>query len=93
MANNPDGQLNRKEFIKLYSSLRYESPELLDEISELIFKAFDADKSGKKGYFICLCKKTSFNISYINSKGTISFSEFLIAYGLTSENNLKYILF
>ena len=46
MAGNPDGQLDRKEFAKLYSSLRYESPELLDEITEFIFKAFDADKSG-----------------------------------------------
>ena len=46
MVGNPDGQLDRKEFVKLYSSLRYESPELLDEITEFIFKAFDADKSG-----------------------------------------------
>jgi Ca2+-binding EF-hand superfamily protein len=66
MAGNPDGELDRKEFSKLYCSLRYESPELLDEITEFIFKAFDANKSG-----------------------TISFSEFLIGYSLTSKGDLK----
>lgn len=46
MKNNPDAQLTKKEFVKLYTSLRYESTELLDEITEFIFLAFDADKNG-----------------------------------------------
>jgi Ca2+-binding EF-hand superfamily protein len=45
-ANNPDGKLDRKEFIRLYDELRAEPPELLDEISEFVFKAFDSDKNG-----------------------------------------------
>lgn len=46
MANNPDGKLDRQEFVRLYSKLRPESPELLDEISIFIFRAFDEDNNG-----------------------------------------------
>jgi Ca2+-binding EF-hand superfamily protein len=46
MANNPDGKLDRKEFVAFYSKLRPESPEDLNEISEFIFRAFDNDKNG-----------------------------------------------
>jgi hypothetical protein len=45
-TNNPDGRLDRKEFVNLYISLRPESPERLDEISEFVFRAFDTDKNG-----------------------------------------------
>lgn len=46
MNNNPDGQLDRKEFVRLYSEIRPEAPEYLDEISEFVFRVFDVDKSG-----------------------------------------------
>jgi Ca2+-binding EF-hand superfamily protein len=40
-ANNPDGKLDKDEFVRLYTSLRPEKPERLDEISVQIFRAFD----------------------------------------------------
>lgn len=46
MANNPDGKLDRKEFVVLYSKLRPESPDQLDEISGFVFRAFDSDRNG-----------------------------------------------
>ncbi|CAF0713655.1 unnamed protein product [Brachionus calyciflorus] len=46
MANNPDAKLDRKEFVRLYDLLRPEPPELMDEISEFVFRAFDSDKNG-----------------------------------------------
>ena len=46
MANNPDGKLDKNEFIRLYDKLRPEAPELLDEISIYIFRAFDSDHNG-----------------------------------------------
>lgn len=46
MRNNPNAQLDKNEFIKLYSSLRPENPENLDEISAFIFRAFDTDHNG-----------------------------------------------
>ena len=46
MANNPDGQLDRKEFVRLYDELRPESMDRLDEISQYVFRAFDKDNSG-----------------------------------------------
>ena len=45
-SNNPDGQLNKNEFFVLYSKLRPEPKEYLDEISNYIFNAFDKDKNG-----------------------------------------------
>ena len=45
-ANNPDGKLDKNEFIRLYDKLRPEPPELLDEISTYIFRAFDSDHNG-----------------------------------------------
>ena len=44
--NNPDGKLDKQEFIRLYDKLRPEPPELLDEISVFIFRSFDADHNG-----------------------------------------------
>ena len=44
--NNPDSKLDRAEFIRLYSTLRPESNDQLDEISHFIFNAFDSDKNG-----------------------------------------------
>lgn len=46
MANNPDGKLDKREFVRLYANLRPEPTELLDEISESIFRAFDVDGNG-----------------------------------------------
>lgn len=44
--NNPDGLLDKKEFIRLYGELRPEQPELLDEISIYVFRCFDSDHNG-----------------------------------------------
>ena len=46
MDNNADGKLDKQEFVRLYSKLRPEPPELLDEISIFIFRAFDDDNNG-----------------------------------------------
>ena len=46
MANNPDGKLDKNEFIRLYDKLRAEPPELLDEISTFVFRTFDKDLNG-----------------------------------------------
>ena len=43
---NPDNKLDRQEFIRLYSELRYEPADKLDEISHFIFNTFDQDKNG-----------------------------------------------
>ena len=45
-ANNPDGKLDKNEFIRLYDKLRPEPPELLDEISNYVFRCFDSDRNG-----------------------------------------------
>ena len=45
-ANNPDGKLDKQEFIRLYDKLRPEPPELLDEISNYVFRCFDSDRNG-----------------------------------------------
>ncbi len=45
--NNRDLKLNKSEFAQLYMQLRPEAPETLDEISQFIFDAFDADKNGQ----------------------------------------------
>jgi len=47
IENNPDGQLDRQEFVRLYDKLRSEPPQLLDEISVQIFNCFDKDRNGK----------------------------------------------
>jgi Ca2+-binding EF-hand superfamily protein len=46
MANNPDGRLDRAEFVRLYDELRSESKEALDEISDFVFRVFDTDRNG-----------------------------------------------
>ena len=45
MANNPDGQLNKTEFVLLYQKLIAEPYESLDNISKNVFKTFDKGKS------------------------------------------------
>ena len=47
MANNPDGQLDRQEFIRLYAKFRSEPLDRIDEISQYVFRAFDADNNGQ----------------------------------------------
>ncbi|RNA09350.1 Neuronal calcium sensor 2 [Brachionus plicatilis] len=44
--NTPNGQLDRQEFVRFYSKLRAEPPELLEKISNFVFKAFDEDNNG-----------------------------------------------
>ena len=46
-SNNPDGQLNKAEFTKLYTELRPEPVERIDEIAQYVFGAFDADNNGQ----------------------------------------------
>lgn len=50
--NNPDGKLDKDEFVKLYSKLRPEPDEMLDEINRYVFKAFDTDKNGNQHLII-----------------------------------------
>jgi Ca2+-binding EF-hand superfamily protein len=45
-AKNPDDKLDKNGFIRLYSKLRPESRELLDEISNYAFRTFDPDNKG-----------------------------------------------
>ena len=45
-ANNPDGVLDKKEFVTLYASLRTEPLERIDEIALHVFNAFDSDNNG-----------------------------------------------
>jgi hypothetical protein len=42
MSNNPDAKLDKKEFVQLYTQLRPENDQNLDEISEFVFRAFDS---------------------------------------------------
>ncbi len=44
--NNPDGVLDKREFTRLYIELRPEPAELIDEIAQYVFGAFDADNNG-----------------------------------------------
>ena len=46
ITNNPDGKLDKKEFLRLYDELRPESADILDEISNYVFEAFDKDNNG-----------------------------------------------
>ena len=46
MANNPDGKLDKREFVAFYSKIRAEPVERVHEICEFVFKAFDTDKNG-----------------------------------------------
>ncbi|RNA31687.1 Neuronal calcium sensor 2 [Brachionus plicatilis] len=46
IVNNPDGKLDRKEFIQLYTKLRPEPAETLEKISNFVFRAFDLDQNG-----------------------------------------------
>jgi Ca2+-binding EF-hand superfamily protein len=39
-------QLDKREFVELYSKLRSESPELLKKISDFVFHAFNKDQNG-----------------------------------------------
>ena len=45
-AKNGDGKLDKEEFVRLYTELRPEPQERMDQISKLIFKGFDADNNG-----------------------------------------------
>ena len=38
-----NGKLNKDEFILLYNQVRFEDPERLKKISEIVYKAFDID--------------------------------------------------
>ena len=44
--NNPDAKLDRNEFVRLYQELRPEPSDILDEISEHVFRCFDTDNNG-----------------------------------------------
>ena len=44
--NNPDGVLDKKEFVQLYEQLRSEPRDKIDEIAVHIFDAFDQDTNG-----------------------------------------------
>jgi hypothetical protein len=44
MDNNPNGELNKHDFIRLYCSLRPEPNEVIFKISSHVFDAFDFGK-------------------------------------------------
>ena len=48
--NNPDGVLDKKEFVTLYDQLRSEPLDIIDEIAVHIFNAFDTDNNGTIGF-------------------------------------------
>lgn len=89
MASNPDGQLNRFEFVRLYNRLRTEPPERLDEISQHVFRAFDGDHNGyiTFGEFL-----VSFNQIYKNKFLTILNQFIKSAYALTSRGDVRHKL-
>ena len=37
-SNNPDGRMDRAEFMKLYPTLRKKPPQNLDEITNMVFR-------------------------------------------------------
>ena len=41
MNNNPDGKLDKVQFVQLYSTLRPEGQNKLEHISQFVFNAFD----------------------------------------------------
>ena len=54
MANNPDGRLDRNEFRRLYAEIRPEPSQLLDEISDFVFRAFDTDRNGNEPFVVAM---------------------------------------
>lgn len=66
--NNPDGKLDKNEFVRLYRDIRPETPQNIEAISSYVFKCFDTDHNGfisfneflmayaltTKGYFILI---------------------------------------
>ena len=74
-ANNSDGKLNQNEFIELYCKLRPEPEEVLNKISEFVFRAFDNDKNGK----ILTTPLTDKILIFFSLLGFISFHEFLVS--------------
>jgi Ca2+-binding EF-hand superfamily protein len=84
MKNNPDGQLDRKEFVRLYTEIRPEAPERLDEISEFVFKVFDADKSGSIDF-------NEFLVAYaLTSRGDLK-KKLEYAFALYDSDNNGYL--
>ena len=46
LNNNEDGKLSKSDFANLYSKIREEPADKLNEISNYVFDLFDKDKSG-----------------------------------------------
>ena len=44
--NNPDGMLDKNEFVRLYRDIRPETPQNIEAISSYVFKCFDTDHNG-----------------------------------------------
>jgi len=77
-SNNTD-RMNKRQFQKYYTKLK--KNRNLEQITDHIFRAFDTDHSGKFRRF-CFC---FFNFKHFLLKGTIDFSEFLLAYIATTD--------
>lgn len=79
MANNPDGQLDKREFARLYDELRPESPDKIDEIAGHVFRAFDGDNNGSIsfGEFLVNIYRVGHNCSIISHfpKGRLYFNK------------------
>ena len=71
-----NGELDKKQFFKMYSSMRHEDSDRLSDITEFIFRAFDKDKSGTIDFEEFAVKHL--NINFIKRK----FKEFVRPYKL-----------
>ncbi len=60
-ARNPNGELNKEDFVEFYSSLRADNKKNLEKISHFIFKTFDTDKNGKTINYSKICFNLDFN--------------------------------
>ena len=45
--DQPEGKIDKKEFIRLYKQLRSEPDDVLNETADFVFRAFDNDHTGK----------------------------------------------
>ena len=50
--DNPNGKLDKSEFIRLYSKLRPEPDQSFTKIAEFVFKSFDRNKDGLNFFII-----------------------------------------
>ena len=67
-TNNQDGKLDINEFVRLYTELRQEIPELVEQTARHIFKGFDADNSGSINFNEFIVIINIFFLNRVDSK-------------------------